>query len=521
MCLRHADEAARLGFFHAGKDRIDPHAGIDEHRHRAAPHHGIAQGEEIGSRGDEHDDPFGGPQPGRCQAVLVGMDPGREGSEVDGVVLGRPAPAGERRPRHRRDPRRGRGRHQQRRIEPASRGTQVGGPGRIGHQSQRISFFPPPISERRLRPGDGGPQKRPDLGHHPLRGILDDQMRGVGDRHHLRHREAGGDMTEDPGMEAGISHPPDQLHRLPGQERQARFHLHHRGMARMRGLEGDVADEAPDRRPAGARGIGMEIALPHVGRQPVGGPLADQQIEKPARMLREPAADPRRCRHPDHRRKQRGLREHRIEVDEPVDIVGAPDGEPRPDRPPPVVHHERKSADPEVGEELLEMGDPVDRPEVDVGWLVGESAADVVGDDHPEVAPQLGDQAAELESPGGIAVEADDNRPAPLVDVVKAMPRRSAGTISHREEPGAERKKRGQTTGILATRVLAPRVLAVDGGQSVHGWIGPVSYHSNPRNRVLRPLPKAARTTFSPRLIPFSSAPIASAAGRPAETMLP
>ena len=167
------------------------------------------------------------------------------------------------------------------------------------------------------------------------------------------------------------------------------------------------------------------------------------------------------------------------------------------------------------------MGDPVDRLEVDVGWLVGESAADVVGDDHPEVAPQFGDQAAELESPGGIAVEADDNRPAPLVDVVEAMPRRSAGTISHREEPGAERKKRGQSTGILATRVLAPRVLAVDGGQSVHGWIGPVSYHSNPRNRVLRPLPKAARTTFSPRLIPFSSAPIASAAGRPAETMLP
>ena len=322
-------------------------------------------------------------------------------------------------------------------------------------------------------------------------------------------------------MEAGIAHPPDQLHRLPRQERQARFHLLHHGMARMRGLEGNVADEAPDRRPAGARGIGVEIALPHIGRQPVGGSLAHQQIEKPARMLRQPAAEPRRGRHPDHRRKEPGLGEHRVEVDEPVDIVGAPDGQPRPDRPPPIVHHERKSADPEVAEELLEMGDPVDRPEVDVGWLVRKPAADVVGDDHPEVAPQFGDQAAELESPGGIAVKADDDRPTSLVDVMETVPRRSAGTTSHREEPGAEGKERGQTAGILATRALAPRVRAVDGGKSVHGWIGPVSYHSNPRKRVLRPLPKAARTTFSPRLIPFSSAPIASAAGRPAETMLP
>ena len=38
MRLRHADEAARFGFLHAGKDRIDPHAGIDEHWHGATPH---------------------------------------------------------------------------------------------------------------------------------------------------------------------------------------------------------------------------------------------------------------------------------------------------------------------------------------------------------------------------------------------------------------------------------------------------------------------------------------------------
>ena len=113
------------------------------------------------------------------------------------------------------------------------------------------------------------------------------------------------------------------------------------------------------------------------------------------------------------------------------------------------------------------MGDPVDRPEEDVGRLVGESAADLVGHDDAEVAPQVGDQTAKLESPGGIAMEADDDRPAPLVDIVKAVTRQSAGPTPHGEESGAERIERREPTGFRA-----PRVLAVDGRKSVHGWVG-------------------------------------------------
>ena len=268
-------------------------------------------------------------------------------------------------------------------------------------------------------------------------------------------------------METGVAHPPDELHRLLRQQRQARHHLLHHGMGRMRGLEGDVTDEAPDRGPAGTGGVGMEIALPDVGREPTGHPLGDEELEKPARMLRQPATDPRRRRHPDHGRKERGLREHRVEVDEPFDIVRATDRQARPDRPPPVVHHERKPADPEVGEELLEMSDPVDCPEEDVGRLVGEAAADLIGHDDAEVAPQVGDQTAELESPGGIAMEADDDRAAPLVDIVEAVTRRSAEPTPHGEESGAKRIQRREPTGFRA-----PRVLAVDGRKSVHGWVG-------------------------------------------------
>ena len=125
--LGHADESTGLGLTHAGHHRIDAHAWIDEHRHGTAAHHGIAQREEVGPRRDEHDHPLGGPQAGRGEAVFIGVDAGREGREVDCVVLGTIAPAGKRDLRHRRHPRRRRGRYLQCRIEPVDGGANFRG----------------------------------------------------------------------------------------------------------------------------------------------------------------------------------------------------------------------------------------------------------------------------------------------------------------------------------------------------------------------------------------------------------
>ena len=85
----------------------------------------------------------------------------------------------------------------------------------------------PPRSVTRV---DGGPrnahrrgraEEHADLGDHALRRILDDQMRGIRDLHHLGRPEPGRDMAENLGMETSVAHPPDELHRLLRQQRQS------------------------------------------------------------------------------------------------------------------------------------------------------------------------------------------------------------------------------------------------------------------------------------------------------------
>ena len=101
------------------------------------------------------------------------------------------------------------------------------------------------------------------------------------------------------------------------------------------------------------------------------------------------------------------------------------------------MHHERKSVDPQLLQEFLEVADAVGRREVDIRWLIGEATANVIGHDHPEVLPQARDQVAKQKTPGGIAVQADNDGAAPLVDVVHPValrgPRPSPRPADRRE----------------------------------------------------------------------------------------
>ena len=215
----HADEAARLGLPHAGHDGVHAHPRIDEHGHRAAAHHRVAQGEEVGARRHEHDHAFGGPQAGLHQAVLVGVDPSRERPKVERVVVRRRPPARKRDLRHRRHPRHRRGRGSQRLVEPAGRHAGSG------------------CRERRRGRGWSNDRRRPEEladGRDRSAGrIFQHEMRGIGNTHHVGLRKPRGDLAEDPGMKAGVFHSPDDLHRRVGERRQPGHHVVHQ---RRRGV---------------------------------------------------------------------------------------------------------------------------------------------------------------------------------------------------------------------------------------------------------------------------------------------
>ena len=185
--------------------------------------------------------------------------------------------------------------------------------------------------------------------------------------------------------------------------------------------ERNVADEAPDGPAAVAGAVGAVVALLDLWRQRVDGAKRGQQLHEPHRVLREQSADQWRRGPTDHPGEQGHLREGGIEVDEPLNIGRSPHREAGADRAAPVVHHERESADPQLLEQVLEVGDAVGRREVDILGLIGEATADVIGHDHPEVLPQARDQVAKQKPPGRIAVQADDDGAAPLVDVVHAV----------------------------------------------------------------------------------------------------
>ena len=243
-----------------------------------------------------------------------------------------------------------------------------------------------------------------------------------------------------------------------------------------------------------------------------------EQLHEVHRVLREHSADQGRGRPTDDAGEQVHLGERGIEVDEPLHVFRAAHREAGADRAAPVVHHERKRADPQFVEQRLQVVDAVGRAEEDVGGPIGKPAANMVGHDHAVAVPQARDQVAEQEAPGGIAVQADDDGPLPLVDEVHpvARPARAVAAVplADRGESGSKRIR--GPVGERRRIVIGPVGCAVGGRESAHG-----DYHSNPRKRVLSPLPNAVSSTFSRGWMSFSSTPIASAAGRATETMLP
>ena len=225
--------------------------------------------------------------------------------------------------------------------------------------------------------------------------VFEHEMRGLRNLHHVGLREAGGDVAEDLRMKAGIFHSPEDLHRLACECRQPGHHVVHHGSRGMETGKRDVADEAPDCLAAGMGAVGTKVALPDLLRQGVDDAERRQQFHEPHRVLREQPADQGGCSTLDHSGEQGRLREGGVEIDQPLDSGGAAHRETRADRAAPVVHHQRKAVDAQLVKELLQMADAVGRAEEDVRGLVGKTAADMIGHDHPEVLPQAGDQIAE------------------------------------------------------------------------------------------------------------------------------
>ena len=243
----HADESGRLGLPHAGHDGIHTHARVDEHGDGTAAHHGIAQRQEISSRGHEHDHPLRRPQAGRRKAVLVGIDAGGERCEVERVVLRAFTPAGKRDLRHRRHPRRRRRGCLQGRIEsvhqwPGFRGGVAGRDGGSGAQNcNRPEELIHGCDRLACR-------------------ILQHEMRGGGNLHDFRRGKTGGDPAKDFRVKTGILHSPDDLHGNACQIRQAVHHVVHQGGSGVGRGKRDVADKAPDGLAAATGAVGPVVA---------------------------------------------------------------------------------------------------------------------------------------------------------------------------------------------------------------------------------------------------------------------
>ena len=211
MRAGHADEADRGGFPHAGHDGVDAHARIDEHGYGTPAHDSVAEGEEVGPRLHEHDHPLRGPQAGGGKTPLVGVDPGGERGEVEGVVAGSVAPAWKRDSRHRGHPGSRGGGCLKGGVQPPH-GRRFGSA--AGRLLNGVRWSDGP---RRCRAG--GPEEVVHRGNRPLGGVFDHEVGGVGDPRDVSLRKPPGDAFEDAPMKAGILHAPNELHRLGGEGR--------------------------------------------------------------------------------------------------------------------------------------------------------------------------------------------------------------------------------------------------------------------------------------------------------------
>ena len=288
----HADESAGFGLPHAGHHRVDAHAGVDEHRHGTAAHHGVAERQEIRPWGDKHDHAFGCLQASRHQAVFVRINAGGKRSEIKRVVPWGVAPPRETDLRHCRHPRHRRRRRPQRLVESTSCETACG--------RWRGTLLACGRLDAGIFGGGGAAEKCADLRDRAGRRIFQHEVGGVRDLHHLGRRKVGGDLAEDSWMEAGILHAPDDLHGRVGQGRQPGHRVVHQPSGCMRPRERNVADKAPDRLTARAGAVGMEVSPLDLVGKGVHRAERRQQFYKPHGVLREQPADDRGRRAADH-----------------------------------------------------------------------------------------------------------------------------------------------------------------------------------------------------------------------------
>lgn len=85
------------------------------------------------------------------------------------------------------------------------------------------------------------------------------------------------------------------------------------------------------------------------------------------------------------------------------------------------------------------MSNAISRAKMGIGWMSGKTAADVVWHNHAKVIFEFRDEMAKKEAPGRIAVQADDDRSAALIDIVHLKAKCCCTTpLPNRHEVGLE-----------------------------------------------------------------------------------
>ena len=137
-------------------------------------------------------------------------------------------------------------------------------------------------------------------------------------------------------------------------------------------------------------------------------------IEPPDRQ----AAQNRPAARPDSKRKRPAEKSRGVEDDEAGCALGMSNRPAQADRAAPIVHSQRDGIKLQVIDELLEVVDVGPERVGKTTRLVGETTAHVIRGYDPIAVGKALDQFAVVERPRRVAVQQQDDRSLPLVDVV-------------------------------------------------------------------------------------------------------
>ena len=235
-------------------------------------------------------------------------------------------------------------------------------------------------------------------------------MRGSRNLQNSCMRKMGGNFTQHFKVKTRIAQAPDDLHWHRPKIWKLRLNFEHAGIAWMLFVKRDVLNKIPDRSATCDGLIGRVVALFDRTRQRSHNAEIGCEFQETHRCFRQEFPDDRTCGPTNDLGQALYFGERGVEVDHSLYRLDAAHRQTSSDGSTPIVHHEGIPIDSKLTQKILDLIDSLRGSIVAIGWMIGKTAAYVVWGNHTKVAAQVADQLAEIETPSGISVEADDHR---------------------------------------------------------------------------------------------------------------